>query len=104
MLSNSVPEVPEIVPPSAWRLNDPSVWTGEELAFVTVIPVHPVVLSGKPPQHLQYLPASPGGVDGDGLNDDSISLVCVHAYDPFELVLLHPSETAVAVAGHGDYR
>jgi hypothetical protein len=63
---------------SAWRLNDLGVWSGEELAFVAVIPAHSVVLSGSPSHHLQDLPAPPGGVDRDRLDDDPISLVCMH--------------------------
>ena len=89
---------------SAGRLNDPGVRAGEELALVTIVPAHPVVLSGWSFHHVQDLATTPGGVDLDGLDNDPISLVCMHNDPPSRSA--RPSDLGLPpeVASHGDRR
>lgn len=63
---------------SGRRGNHLGIRAGKELALVTVVPPNPIMLTGRPPHHLQDLAISPSGVDRDRLDDDPVSLVCVH--------------------------
>src|SRR5208282_2427842 len=58
--------------------NHHGVGTGEELGLVSVLPLHPVMITGCSLQDLDYLTASPGGADLGRLDDDVISIFCVH--------------------------
>ncbi len=93
---------------SAWGLNDPGVWSGEELALVTVLPLHPVVLSRRSSHHLEDLAVPPSRVDLDGLDDDPISRVCMHNHPPSRFWSCQASWPCryflTTVAGHGDGR
>jgi hypothetical protein len=70
-----------LLPSRGWW-NYHRVWTGEELGLMTILPLHPVVLTGRSLQYLHYLPASPCGADLGRLDDNVVSVFCVHRSSP----------------------
>ena len=49
---------------------------------MSIVPLHPVVLTGRSLQHLYDLAASPSGADLGRLDDNVISVFCVHSLLP----------------------
>jgi hypothetical protein len=63
---------------SGRRGNHLGVRAGEELGLATVLPLHFVVLASRPSHHLDYLATSPSGADLGRLDDNPISVFCMH--------------------------
>jgi hypothetical protein len=62
--------------------NHHGIWTGKEVGLVTIVPLHSVMLSSRSLQYFHDFTASPCGADLGRLDDNVVSVFCVHRSSP----------------------